>query len=155
MLTPKFKQNLIVGIKYSYKFRWYVLPSSLCFLDLNKLKPSTKDYYMSHHTFKGIRENCQTCSTIKELDEYITSIKAFWVSTEQLSNMLAHASKGQKFDYVNDFCPSLYFNYDEKTLYTANNDFTSYSKCLPDGWTSFQKNFLEIVPTKHQFWKLI
>lgn len=155
MLTPKYKQNIIVGIKKDYKFRWYVLPITIAILDLDKLKPSTKNYYMSHTTFAGIRQDCQSLHSKQEIDEYIKAVASFWVSTEQLSNLLAHASKSVRHDFASDFCPSLYYNFDENKLFYSSEDFKTHTECIPDGWAPIKSNFLELIPHKHQFWKLI
>lgn len=155
MLQPKRRQNLIVGIKKDYKFRWYIMPASLTFLNLEKLPKSTLDYYMSHPSFKNIREDCLTLSNEVEIKNYISGVSALSSSTEQLSNMLAHASKSLKSNFADDFCPSLYINFDEKTLFYSNDEFALQSKCLPSGFGLKKINFLELIPRKHQFWKLL
>lgn len=155
MLTPKYKQNIIVGIKKDYKFRWYILPITIAILNLNKLKPSTKNYYMSHTSFAGIRQDCQSLNSKTEIDEYIKAIKTFWISSEQLSNLLAHASKSGKHDFASDFCPSLYYNFDDNKIFYSSDDFLTHIECIPDMWQAVKSNFLESIPSKHQFWKLI
>ena len=153
MLTPKHKQNIIVGITYTNKFNWYILPITLAILNLDKLNTSTKNY-MSHTNFKNMRECCVNLNSESQVDEYIKVIKPFIISTEQLSNLLAHASKGQN-NFTNDFCPSFYINFDNYEFYYSSLKLSSHAKCLPDTFIAKQQNFLEIIPRKHQFWKLI
>ncbi len=154
MLTPKYKQNIIVGITYKNKFHWYILPITLAILNLDKLKPSTKNYYMSHTNFKNMRECCDNLNSESQVDEYIKVVKPFIISTEQLANSLAHASKSKK-DFASDFCPSFYINFDECEFYYSDTAFSIHTSCLPNKFIRKQQNFLEIIPRKHQFWKLI
>ncbi|MBP3631363.1 MAG: hypothetical protein J6J23_07805 [Clostridia bacterium] len=154
MLIPKHKENLIVGITYLQKFNWYILPSTTALLCLDKLKPSIKNYYMSHSAYRKMREDCQTLATSQEVEEYIKAINPFIISCEQLSNMLAHASRG-KTDFANDFCPSLYFNFDTKEMFYSDKNYENHALCSPAGFKTYLKNFLNIIPNKQQFWKLI
>ena len=154
MLAPKHKENIIVGIKKANKFNWYVLPITIAILDLSKLKENTLNFYMSHASFKNMRQDCISLNNEKETKEYMQTIKPFMVFSEQLSNMLAHASKG-KGNFANDFCPSLLYDFDNKKMYYSSEMFETHKKCLPNNWTFSASNFLDLIPSKHQFWKLI
>ena len=154
MLAPKHKENIIVGIINNHKFNWYVLPITIAILDLSKLKENTLNFYMSHASFKNMRQDCLTLNNEKELNEYFLTIKPFMVFCEQLSNMLAHASKGNT-DFANDFCPAILYDFDKLKMFYSSRTFSFYEGCLPDGWTSQKTNFLDLVPRKHQYWKLI
>ncbi len=154
MLSPKHKENIIVGVVSSNKFNWYILPVTVALLDLSKLKSSTREYYLSHTSFKNIRQASQNLSSEKEVKEFMLSIKPFLVFSEQLSNMLAHASKG-KGNFANDFCPAILYDFDKSKMLYSSEIFDVHARCLPNLWTAEKTNFLEIVPRKHQFWKLI
>ena len=57
-------------------------------------------------------------------------------------------------DLQHDILPSLYIDFDEKELYSMYSEPASYEDYVPTGWKAEFKNFLNLIPSNEQYWKV-
>ena len=60
----------------------------------------------------------------------------------------------ESVDLQQDIFPSLYIDFDKKELYSMYPEPASYEDYVPIGWKSEYKNFLYMIPSNEQYWKV-
>ncbi len=146
--------NIVVGLKLSQKFYFAVTPTNLVILNLTKLTSGQFNYFFAHPEFNFVRENCKTLETTEEIAVFFKNLRRFEVSPEKLSHDLSFAVRGRG-GKPEDFCPSLFIDFDTSTLYYSDEALAKHQSYLPKGFKIKRTNFLELIPKKYQFWKMV
>lgn len=146
--------NIVVGLQFKGKFFYAVTPINLVILNLDKLKSGQFNYFFAHPEFKFVRENCKNLESTEEIAVFFENLKRFEVSPERLSHDLSFAVRGRG-GLPEDFCPSLFIDFDTSTLYYSDDTFSKHENFLPKNFKTIKTNFLDLIPKKYQFWKII
>lgn len=159
LLTPKYCENIIVGVTYKRKFHWYVTDKLLWFLDYNKMYKALQDLYnqMGRSQKRFIYEVGDFNSFCEErwgiavvnnstAKDFLDKIGKYEVFSDELKNMFDSAS--DKSDYF----PVLYVNFDKKELYSYFPEPESFEDFVPDDWKGIYQNFDNIILKSERYW---
>lgn len=152
--TPKSGINIIVGLKNMSYFYFACMPINMAILNLEKLTMGQQNYFFAHPEFRMNRESCRTLETKSEIDCYFKNMRMYELSPERLSHDLSFAIKGRNGS-PEDFCPALLIDFNEKTIYYSDPIYKKHENYLPENFKLVRQNFLDLVPTKYQFWKIM
>ena len=132
--------NIIVFVIYNEQKRWYNADRELWFLDENK--------------------------RMKLYEKAGYKIDKLWIDEKRRDIMLLDTNVADAFlkriegnrcitrDLQQDILPSLYIDFDEKELYSMYSEPASYEDYVPIGWKAEFKNFLNLIPSNEQYWKV-
>ncbi len=152
---PNNLTNLVVGVKHNASFFWCVAPINSLLPNLKALTPSAIKKLFLVQDIKLLREDCLQLSSNDAIETFAKNLRMFETSTEELSHDLSLAIKRKSRTAVDDFCPSLLFNLNAKTIYYFNPALKRFANFLCENIALEKRNFLELVPHKFQFWNII
>lgn len=132
--------NIIVFLIYNKQKRWYNADRELWFLDENKR--------MKLYERAGYK--------IDELwiDEKRRDIMLLDTNVAEIFLKRIEENQCKTRDLQHDILPSLYIDFDEKELYSMYSEPASYEDYVPIGWKSEFINFLNLIPSDKQYWKV-
>lgn len=151
MITPEYAENIIVGIQNSNNFNWYILNKFLCLLDLSVLSSKEIKLYLQDESLRNIRENLITINE-KNLGKYLRRIDDKRISCEQLQLMIFEALGNIETCNIDDFFPVLFFDFDEKTLYSQYPEYFNFENFLIDGWKFKYEEFSSLIGEENKYW---
>lgn len=153
--VPKFKVNVICHLVFNKKRVWVVAPANTLILDLTKLSEGQQNYYFSHQEFRFVREDCKRLDSPQEQKKFFEHILFYETSTEELAHALCLEVKRKSRSWQEDFMPSVVIDIDKRAVVVGNAYYEKFKDYLPAGWTYEFKNFLDDIPPKFSYWKLL
>lgn len=147
-MKPTYAENIVVAIKNSNQFEWYILDKDYCFLDYKKLEDAYRkkgfDVFIDDSSRFGIKIVNE--HTVKS---FLDNVKGFRVSAKDLKDMLMKES-----DYNGRLAynPSLYIDFDNKQLISYYAEPESFEDFVPDGWTGEYREFENQIPENQKYW---
>lgn len=146
-------QNFLVGIMYNHSFYYAIAPKSLLVLDLTKLNKTLLNYLLNTPNFSYCRANCLTLSNVAQKSEFFKKLKLYEVCPEKLSRDLSQLIKYNNPNALN-YCPTMLIDLNTQIVF-ASDALNELQQYLPNNYHFKKQNFLELVPSKSQFWKKI
>lgn len=132
--------NIIVFVVYNKQKRWYSTDRELWFLDENKrMKLYEKAGYKIDELW---------------IDEKRRDIMLLDTNVAEIFLKRIEENQCKTNDLQYDILPSLYIDFDEKELYSMYSEPASYEDYVPIGWKSEFMNFLNLIPSDKQYWKV-
>lgn len=152
-LTPEYAENIIVAIVDKKELSWYVADKEIWYMDYGKRirEFEERGYNINLNYLDEARKELLLIDT-NNIDEFKRRIQEFKVETEELKEYLIKA-RTKNTEWCYDLSPSLYIDFDNKTLYSAYREMTEYERYAPLGWNAEYKEFLSEVPLRFCYWK--
>ncbi|MBY0595213.1 hypothetical protein [Bacillus bingmayongensis] len=150
MLKPKYAQNIIVGIKTSDDFSWYITERDVWILDINKYSIAYRSngYEFNMEFALSLRNNI---SVVNEnnykiyLDDYSNNI----VSSSDLRELIL---KKEYDTTILELKPSLFLDFTEKKLLSMYPEPLPYEKYVPDNWYGSCEEFCHCIYEEDRYW---
>lgn len=148
-MIPIKDKNIIVGVKYKDKFKWYICPKILWVFDLSILNPGQRIKYAKEiSTYRPDLEYINDKNFTKLLD----NISELNIDTYKLafnySNMIAHDER-----FIEDYLPSLYIDFDEKIYYYHTENSDLYLRGMTREYKYIDEDFLYHISEENRYWK--
>jgi hypothetical protein len=153
-LLPKYPEHIIVAVKYSNSFSWYVTNHDPWFLDLNILKAAYKEKF-------GIDIDINASSDIRcgisLLDEstfgiFKGRISEFRYSTGDLRELLYMMIEDSPKLWRYEMQPSLFVDFDAKVLYNNYYETVSFENYVPPNWHGSCADIRILIPFEARYW---
>ncbi|KAB8126072.1 hypothetical protein F9U64_20785 [Gracilibacillus oryzae] len=159
LLEPKALENIIVGLVVNNRFKWYVSPKDIWFLDMKK----QEEAYIKKFKEIGLKNIFNSIinderKDIEILDEYsfkefVSRINKYSVSADELRELLIlNLHTESKEDTFYNFLPSLYINLDMRKLYSMYPEPASYEDFVPENWMGIYQDFLSKIDREEKYW---
>lgn len=151
MLLPKYAETLIVGVKLNSNFSWYISDKELWYLDLRKLIQAyeKKGFLIPESEDFSNRFNIDIVNE-DNAEQFLSKMSAYVVKTEELSTMI----KDKAYQDIGDIVPSIYIDFDKRTLISNYPEPASYELFIPDNWCGKYNSFNELIPDSHRYWMI-
>lgn len=146
-MEPIYAENVIVGVLFNEKFKWYVTERDLWFLDLNKMNSNliTQGNSMTSNMVRwGIPIVSKETAEVF-LQKLIKNI----VECSTLRKMLKST---REYNDIGNYVPSFFVDFDHQKFYSYFPEPNSFEKFVPDGWEGVYEFFLDRIPKSQQFW---
>lgn len=148
-----FPTEIICGVKYNGKFSWYVSDRELWILDYTILESNlvSYGYNIEDISFDSKRRN--TKILVKEnAKNFLDQMVEFEVSSTDLQFYLLESVDELDDSWYYDFQPSLFIDFDNKSLYSQYSESESFENYVPVGWIGMFCNFGDLIPESQRFW---
>lgn len=148
-MIPIKDKNIIVGVKYKEKFKWYLTPKVLWVFNLNTLNPGERIKYA-----KEIIDYRKDLNVINKLNisTFLNNISELKTDTFTLKNsmsaMLQHDDR-----FIEDFLPALYVDFDQKVYYAHCENIDYYKTSITADFTFVDEDFLEHINSEYYYWQ--
>lgn len=148
-MIPIKDKNIIVGVKYKEKFKWYLTPKVLWVFNLNTLNPGERIKYA-----KEIIDYRKDLNVINKLNisTFLNNISELKTDTFTLKNsmsaMLQHDDR-----FIEDFLPALYVDFDQKVYYAHCENIDYYKTSITPDFTFVDEDFLEHINSEYYYWQ--
>lgn len=160
LLEPKALENIIVCVLIENRFKWYVSPKDIWFLDREKLEEAYRKKYkeMGLGNMGPFIEEDDERKGIEILDEdsyteFAPKIAKYAVSTKELRESLKlNLLTEKKENTFYSFMPSLFVNFDKRELYSLYSEPASYEDFVPENWTGGYEDFLPFIDKAEKYW---
>lgn len=151
VLKPKYAENIIVGVRYSDRFSWYIsdITEGHWLLDMEREYrkfdelglPLTRDEFFAKRRIGIVVVNKENAK------EYLASLEHEKVTINELKELLKEAED------LDNFVPSLYVDFDHKIFYDNYPEFGAFDTHIPKGWKcSYEVEWMEDIPREEQYW---
>jgi len=153
-IQPMYAENIIVGILYENSFGWYVTDKELWFLNYKKLDDAygmLDDAPLFEEPLE--RKNIKILD-VNNIKEFLGQIKDQLYSSIELQRLLKEKRAKLKecgYDLL-DYSPSLYIDFDHKTLYSLFPEPASYEDYVPDTWEGKYEDFTQYISSENRYW---
>lgn len=151
MRTLQYAVDIIVGTIHRGEWAWFVSEKDPWFLDQEKLSRAfeRKGYHVQHDSRDSTRVRSVDDSSA---DEFLESMRPYRVTVEELRSMINAKLPVESWEDIAELVPSLYVNFDDRTLLSLYSEPASFEDYVPDGWEGRYDNFLHLVPEDQQYW---
>jgi len=162
LLEPAMTENIIVGVMWKGRFRWYVTEKEIWFMDSNKMKTADekkwKEYGLPLSNLVYGAEDPER-EGIPILDEntielFSLRIEKYAVTVDELRELLEFCiATESRVDVFYDFLPSLYLDFDNRCLYSMYTEPASFEDYVPQNWKGEYFSFLDIIEKDQRYWQ--
>lgn len=149
MVKPIYDKNIIVGIKYSKKFNWYILDKHICFMDISSIPAENFNLCIEEECYKDIRKNYERIDS-NNIESFLTRIQSFSISCDYLR--LQILNKIQKKEELEEFYPALLFDFNKNILYSLYPEPNNFDEYILDNWIEKEEDFTELIEDKYKYW---
>lgn len=150
LLKPEYAQNIIVGVKTSTQFSWYLTERDVWILDIMKYKEAyEKNGFSFDMDFAlSLRNNISVVNEdnyplyLKEYTDYI-------IQSSELKKLVEHQ------DYestILELRPSLYIDFNQKMLLSLYPELLPFENYIPDHWTGIREDFTSYISEEDRYW---
>ncbi len=148
----EYAQHIIVAVVFNTIWSWYVTEKDYWYLDLMKLEQAflDKDYELPNVGDYSERFNIAILNE-NSAEKFLEQINECKVSTAELRESLI-ASDPHNLDSLIEFVPSLFVDFDKKSLRSQFPEPASFENYIPDGWIGSYENFIDQVPMQEKYW---
>ncbi|MGL4382910.1 MAG: hypothetical protein ACRCTA_04250 [Bacilli bacterium] len=145
--------NIIVGVIYNNEFNWYLSDKSLWYLDGIKLFDSIrrKGFDSSNHFEDEFRKGLDILDQNNAM-VFLERINRFKISTSKLNELLLIETQSSNNDWIFNFRPSLFVNFDLRQFYSLYSEPASYEYYAPINWYSTYDDFTNLIPLDERYW---
>lgn len=152
-LVPSYNENIIVGVVYNKKFDWYLTENEIWFLDYKTRIEAFEQigYKINLENIADERKGLLVLDS-SNASIFLERIEQYRVETEWLRELLIEKINMKDEDYVYDFCPSLYVNFDDRNFISYYPEPAFYEKYMPPHWKGIYIDFLNLVPENKRYW---
>lgn len=157
---PEAYKNIIVGLRWKGQFAWYVSLKDMWFLDETKLEKEyekwCKDKGLSFDFAVSKDDERYGFLVLNEgnIDVFLPRISKFGASADELREYMKLAMDIKTIDdVIFEYMPSLYIDFDEKTLYSMYTEPASFEDYVPANWQGYYQDFLDLIEPSEQFWR--
>jgi len=151
-VIPEYAENIIVAVIENKDFSWYITDKEIWYMDYEKRiqKFEESGYTINADYIDDLRKGLLLLDmdTIEDFKERLIDFK---VETDELQGLL-RTEMNRNEEWYYDLSPSLYIDFDKKTLYSAYREMANYENYAPKGWTAEYKEFLENIPLSERYW---
>lgn len=149
--NPEYSIDIIVLVKNDEKYSWFLSDKTFWVLDYVKwgsifinsseinVEPRRKGFIILD------KENWP------EFEKESADLK---VTRNQLSELILQNLPITSWDEKGELFPSLFIDFDSKTLFSLFPELLAFEKYIPDGWTGEFENFYELIPEFEKYWKI-
>jgi len=149
---------IIAVVRYKGQFRWFRCERELWILDLNKLRKTfIENGYNVPKLDEMDRFGIHTL-TPENIEFFLEKMRVYEIATDELSYLLANRYPTAKSWWdVGELFPTVFVNFDNKTLGAFYYEGTKMELYIPDGWkgefVDFANEYSEdIFPSSEKFW---
>lgn len=153
MLKPIYAKNIIVAVIKDKKFTWYITDK--------EDEHWYMDYYKRIERFRksGCEINISDDDHRKEIvmldtdtiDILKKRISKYEVDTKVIRKHLENEMKINE-EWHFDLSPSLYFDFDNKIMYSCYREMDIFEDYVPKDWIGDFKDFTYLVPIENSYW---
>jgi hypothetical protein len=86
------------------------------------------------------------------VDRFLAEMGEYEVERGILSQFVLERQPNSDWYEINDLCPALLIDFDQKKLSSLFPEPASFEEYVPDGWIGEWKNFLDAVPVDSRYW---
>ncbi len=150
LLKPKYAQNIIVGVKTSSQFSWYLTERDVWILDIMKYKESyEKNGFSFDIDFAlSLRNNISVVNE-ENHDLYLEEYTDYIILSSELKKLVEH------HDYestILELRPSLYIDFNQKILLSLYPELLPFENYVPDNWIGTREDFTSYIPEEDRYW---
>ena len=150
---PDYTKELIVAVIFKDQFNWYVSNKELWFMDYEKWADTfRKNGYEANDEYIDERRKGLLVLDSDVASKFLIHVKQDKVTASDLQEGLLLFRSEFDDDWVFDYRPSLYINFDEKKFYSNYSEPASYEEFIPSHWQSGKKDFKNLVPVAQRYW---
>ncbi len=146
----EYARDIIIGTFYHQKFKWYASEKELWILDYVKWSKLFSNAGI-HAPESGDDRFGIAIITETETDSFLGHVAPDRVDTPHLQTLLRECDLTD----LDNFChliPSLFVDFDRKTLISYFPEPTAFENFVPDGWTSAYRPFYDLIPANERYW---
>lgn len=149
-VQPRYAENIIVFTIFKGVGRWYVSDKDLWYLDLRKLIKAFEDmgYAIPNPEDFSDRFGIDILSEKDTIEKFFVEMSEYEVLQNELTSLLV---ENAVFN-ISGLVPSLFINFDLKTLYSYYPEPASFEKHIPDDWEGYYKNIVPLIPDEYKYW---
>ena len=155
---PEAYKNIIVGLKWRGQFTWYISLKEMWFLDETELEIEYEQWCRE----KGlpldfaVSKNDERYGILvlseENIELFLPRISKYAAPTDELREYLKLAMETETQNVFFEYMPSLYINFDEKTLYSMYTEPASFENYVPANWQAHYQDFLDLIEPRERFW---
>lgn len=129
--------------------RGYVSDKELWYLDLRKLIRAyeRKGFCIPDSEDFSDRFNIDIVDD-DNTEQFLSEMSAYVVKTQELSALI----KNKEYEEIGDVVPSIFIDFDSRTLISNYPEPASYEVFIPDNWCGEYTSFNESIPDRHRYW---
>lgn len=149
MVLPQYAETIIVGVNLKSDFKWYVSDKELWYLDLRKLIQAyeKKGFQVPESEDFSDRFNIDIVNE-DNAEQFLSEMSEYVAKTEELSTLI----RDKVYQFIGDIVPSIYIDFDKRTLISNFPEPASYDLFIPDNWHGEYNSFYELIPDSHRYW---
>ena len=152
-LVPIYNENIIVGVVYEGKFDWYLTDKEIWFLDYQKrIEAFEKRGYKINLEYIEEERKGLLILDSDNASIFLERIRQDRVDTKWLRTLLTQKTSERDEDYLYDFWPSLYIDFDNQKLISCYPEPASYESYAPPHWEGKYGEFLNLIPKENRYW---
>ncbi|UQZ77300.1 hypothetical protein C2I17_23655 [Niallia circulans] len=150
LLKPEYAQNIIVGVKTSSQFSWYLTERDVWILDIVKYK---KLYERNGFSFDmdfalSLRNNISVVNE-KNYRLYLQEYTDYIVPTSELKKLVEHQDYGST---ILELRPSLFIDFNQKKLLSLYPELLPFENYVPNNWSGIREDFTSYIPEEERYW---
>lgn len=157
---PEAYKNIIVGLRWRGQFTWYISLKEMWFLDETELESEYEQWCrekglpLDFAVSKDDERYGILVLSEENIELFLPSISKYVAPTDELREYLKLAMETETLaDVFFEYMPSLYINFDEKTLYSMYTEPAAFEDYVPSNWQGYYQNFLDLIEPSEQFWR--
>lgn len=161
-MKPKYAENIIVGVMFKKKFRWYCTDKSLWKMDYLRLYDDYHDLYRSRGKSEmefvkevgSFGEFSSSRFRIRLLErdtakEFLKKIESDELASGELAYEFLRAESDEQRKAL---IPSLFVDFDRSEFYSQFPGEDEFLRYLPDGWRGAKADFSKLIPQDDRYW---
>lgn len=156
---PEAYKKIIVGLKWNGQFSWYVSEKEMWFLDETILEKEyeqwcrEKNLPLDFAVSKDDERYGILVLSEKNIQLFLPRIAKYAATVDDLQEYLKLSMEIDTPDDVfYEYMPSLYIDFDEKTLYSMYTEPASFENYVPANWRGYHQDFLDLIEPRERFW---
>ena len=156
---PEAYKNIIVGLRWRGQFAWYISLKEMWFLDETELEREYEQWCrekglpLDFAVSKDDERYGILVLSEENIELFLPRISKYVAPTDELREYLKLAMETEtQNDVFFEYMPSLYIDFDEKTLYSMYTEPASFEDYVPANWQAHCQDFLDLIEPRERFW---
>lgn len=151
--TREYSVDIIVLIRHESKFSWYLCEKEYWIMDYEnwEYKFSSKFKFKKVETRDPIRAGIEILNT-QNWPAFKERITHWEVSNHELSELINEKLPINSWDEKGELFPSLFIDFDNKTLFSVFPEPTRFERYVPVNWIGKFEDFYLLIPAEEKYW---